>query len=114
MKIEIHHYHHYLEDDIMDTVAQQIGNKLNHILKLLQDSKQREISMANELDTLSAGVTENGTVIGSAITLIQNIAAMLAAAGTDPVKLAELAATLKANTDALANAVVANTPVVPA
>jgi len=66
--------------------------------------------MSAQLDALTEQVAANGTVIGSALTLIQGFAAQLAAAGTDPAKLAELAASLKASDDALAAAVIANTP----
>ena len=62
------------------------------------------------LDDLTAAVAANTTVTGSALTLIQGLAAQLAAAGTDPVKLAALAAQLKSSDDALAAAVAANTP----
>lgn len=66
--------------------------------------------MAGELDTLTAQVGANTSVIESAITLIQNIKALLDAAGTDPAKLAALSATLGSEDDKLAAAVVAGTP----
>ena len=62
------------------------------------------------IDDLTAEVTRDTTVIGSAVTLINGFAAQLAAAGTDPAKLAALQATLKTNVDDLAAAVAANTP----
>lgn len=62
------------------------------------------------IDDLTAQVAANTTVVGSALTLIQGFAAQLAAAGTDPAKLAALQAQLQASDDALAAAVVANTP----
>jgi len=62
------------------------------------------------IDDLSAQVDANVSVEGSAVQLIQNIAAALQAAGTDPAKLAALQNTLKTSADALAAAVVANTP----
>lgn len=64
------------------------------------------------LDTLITEVSENSTAIDSAITLLQGLKAALDAAGTDPVRLAELSAQLDAKTNALAAAVVANTPAV--
>lgn len=66
------------------------------------------------LDDLTAQVAANKTVIDSALTLIAGIADRIAAAGTDPQKLADLTASLKAEDDALALAVTANTPVPPA
>lgn len=62
------------------------------------------------LDALTAQVTSNTDAIESAITLINNIAAALQAAGTDPVKLQALVDTLKTEDDKLAAAVAANTP----
>ena len=65
------------------------------------------------IDDLSAQVDSNVSVEGSAVQLINNIAAALAAAGTDPAKLSALQNTLKTSADALAAAVVANTPATP-
>lgn len=66
------------------------------------------------LDDLTAQVAANTTVEQSAITLIQGLAAQLAAAGTDPAKLAALTSSLKTSADALAAAITANTPHAPA
>ncbi len=62
------------------------------------------------LDDLTAQVAANTSVEDSAVTLINNIAAALAAAGTDPTKLAALQTQLKTSADALAAAITANTP----
>jgi hypothetical protein len=70
---------------------------------------QGKTNMA-DLTSLTAQVAKNTTVVGSAVTLIQGFAAQLAAAGTDPVKLAALQQSLSDSDDALANAVAANTP----
>lgn len=70
--------------------------------------------MSAELDALTAQVTENTAVIGSAKALLQNIKAQLDAAGTDPAKLKALSDTLKSEDDALAQAIVDNTPTPPA
>lgn len=66
--------------------------------------------MSAQLDSLTAQVTENTSVEASAIALLNNLHDMLVAAGTDPAKLSSLASTLKTSGDALAAAVVANTP----
>ena len=66
--------------------------------------------MAGEVAKLEQDVADQTTVIQSAITLLQNIKALLDAAGTDPAKLAALSAAIEANSSALAAAVVANTP----
>jgi len=67
-----------------------------------------------DLTALTAQVAENTTVEASAVTLIQGLAAALAAAGTDPVALGALQTQLKTSSDALAAAVAANTPAAPA
>jgi len=65
--------------------------------------------MAVNLDSLLAEVTAQTTVVQSAVTLLNSIPGLIAAAGNDPQKLADLAAAIQANTDSLAAAVVANT-----
>jgi len=65
------------------------------------------------LDDLTTQVGQNTTVEGSAVTLIQGLAAQIAAAGTDPAKLSALQTQLKTSADALAAAVTANTPAEP-
>ena len=72
---------------------------------------RKEYQMSKELDDLTIQVQKNADVEASAIILIQGIAAALVAAGTDPVKLQELQASLSTSSDALAAAVAANTPV---
>lgn len=66
-------------------------------------------TMSTQLDALTAQVTANGTVIGSAITLIQGLKAQLDAAGTDPAKLQALSDSLAKTDSDLAAAVAANT-----
>ena len=77
--------------------------KLNQILR------NQETIMA-ALDDLKAQVAQNKTVIDSALALINGIVARIAAAGTDPAALKALTDNLKAEDDALAAAVTANTP----
>ena len=69
--------------------------------------------MTAELVALQAQVAQTDTVIASAITLIQGIAAQLEAIKDDPAAIAALAADLHTQTDALAAAVTANTPTTP-
>lgn len=83
-------------------------------MRVLYRILRKANSMATDLDTLTAEVTNNTSVEQSAITLIQNIATELAAAGTDPVALAALVTKLQTNDAALAAAVTANTPAAPA
>ena len=65
--------------------------------------------MSAEFDALVAQVTANTTVEGSAVVLINSIAAQLAANPT-PAQVSALSAQLKTSADALAAAITANTP----
>lgn len=65
------------------------------------------------LDDLAAQVAATATAEASAVQLIQGLATEIAAVAADPVKVAALAAQLKASADALGAAVVANTPAAP-
>ena len=66
--------------------------------------------MAQEFDDLVAQAQKNLDAEASAVIVINGIAARIAAAGTDPVKLQALTASLKTQADALSAAIVANTP----
>ena len=66
------------------------------------------------IDDLQDAVAQEDTVIASAITLINGIPALIAAAGTDPAKLQALQADITAKSQSLAAAVAANTPAAPA
>jgi hypothetical protein len=87
MKFDIHHHHHY---------PNEILTKLEAIMAAIDD--------------LQAAVAAEDTVIDSAITLINGIPALIAAAGVDPAKLTALQADITAKSTALAAAVTANTP----
>lgn len=68
----------------------------------------------NELEALKAEVAATVTVEQSAITLINGIAARIAAAGTDPAALSALTTQLTDSAAALSAAITANTPAAPA
>ena len=72
----------------------------------LQEMEERIMAL---LDDVIADVQEETTVIESVVTLLTSLSAQLAAAGTDPVKLAALKTQIDANKKALSDAVVANT-----
>lgn len=95
MDIVIHN--HYAFDDT------KLLGLINQILK-----NQKKIM--TDLTALTTEVEENGEVIASAVTLLQGLKIALDEAGTDPVKLKELSDSLDKNTNALAEAVAANTP----
>jgi hypothetical protein len=64
----------------------------------------------SDLSALQTAVASNTTVEGSAVTLIQGLAAQIQANLTDPVALASLVNQLNTSTAALANAITVNTP----
>lgn len=92
--------------DVHSAALAQIYNKLS---ELKQESENFMANVKADIDTLTAQVAQNTTVEQSAITLINGLAAQIAAAGTDPAKLDALQAQLKTSADALAAAVAANT-----
>lgn len=94
-------------------------SSINETLRLIMHKLDKQLieinkgikHMSKEFDDLTAQVTRNSEVLDSAIVLINGIADRITAAGVDPVKLNALTTELKAKDDALAAAVVANTPV---
>lgn len=102
----VHHYHHFAQDPEVIRLLKVLYSKDDLILKKLE-------TIMSALDDLQAAVTAEDTVIDSAITLIQGIPALIAAAGTDLAKLQALSADISAKSQALAAAVAANTPAAP-
>jgi len=88
------------------------NRKFDQILALLREIKSKENQIMADLTTLQAQVTANSDVEASAVLLIQGIAKQLAdaIAANDPAKIQALQDQLKNSADALAAAVVANTP----
>ena len=78
-----------------------------------QDLKEMEKRIMALLDDILTDVEDEETVEESMITLLTNLSAAIAAAGTDPVKLAALKAKIDADKQKMADAVVANTPAAP-
>lgn len=95
-----HHVHVHFDNDT---------EIFKQLLLILKNQKK----MANDLTVLTAAVEKNGSVIESAVTLLNGLKAQLDAAGTDPVALKALSDQLGTETDSLAAAVAANTSVVP-
>ena len=67
--------------------------------------------MSAQMDKLTADVAAEGTVIQSAITLLQGLSQQLKDAATDPVALQAVIDSIDSQTASLAAAVQANTPV---
>lgn len=89
---------------------QSLNAKLDLILVLLRATYQLEVKEMAAIDDLAAAVAAEDTTIDSAVVLLNGIPALIAAAGTDPAKLAALQADITAKTAVLAAAVVTGTP----
>lgn len=81
--------------------------------QLLHELLKKEQNIMKELDDLEVQVKANRDAEQSAIVLLNGIADRINAAGGDPTKLKQLSDDLKSSGDALAAAVVANTPAAP-
>jgi hypothetical protein len=106
--------HIFLHHDVNVNIRSDANteHKLDAILQKLQIIELKENKLMADLSTLEADVASNGDAVASAVTLLNGLKAALDAAGTDPIKLDALRASLEANTSSLAAAVVANTPAV--
>ena len=118
------HRHQYREDTVMKFEVdvsdihihvhikpdQEVRARLDAILDQLGLVVGNQETMMAAIDDLQAAVAAEDTVIDSAITLIQGIPALIAAAGVDPAKLAALQSDITTKSSALAAAVAANTP----
>ena len=95
--------------DTLDAKLDQVIHMLN-LLSMANQSQGKAIMSA--LSDLQAQVAQNSSVEGSALTLIQGLAAQLAAAiaAGDPAALTTLQTQLATSATALAAAVKANTP----
>ena len=96
---------------------QKLNDKLDSILILVSriESVLAVLTMKQEqimadLTALTAEVARNTEVDTSAIALLTGLAAQIEALKTDPVALQGLADTLRGSSDALAAAVLQNTP----
>lgn len=69
--------------------------------------------MSQQLEDLKAAVAQEGTVVQSAITLLNGLSAQLAAIKDDPAAIEQLAADVQAQAAALGSAVAANTVAEP-
>lgn len=109
--MELHIYLHVVTDH---TELDKINSKLDKLISSVTLIEGNEHTMSAELDKLTQDVADNTSVEQSAIQLITNLAGMVAAAQTDPSKLAALSSALNNEKDALAAAITANTPAAPA
>lgn len=103
MKFDV--YFHFVSPDLSQVTA-----RLDSIQSLLAGLNAKVIRMSAQLDTLTQEVSEIGTVVDSAIVLINGLATQIAELKNDPAALQALADALDAKAAALAAAIAAGTP----
>jgi hypothetical protein len=87
-----------------------VERRLDEINASVRSLSWRIHVMSAQLEDLRAAVEAENVVIDSAVTLIAGLAAQIAALPADDAAIAQLAADVRAKSDALAAAVAANTP----
>lgn len=83
------------------------------ILALLHQILNRETHMDTELTTLTNAVEAEGTVVDSAIVLLEQLVADIEAEKNDPVAIQAIVDSVNAQKQKLTDAIVANTPAAP-
>jgi hypothetical protein len=88
------------------------GAQLNRIEYKLDLLLKQEARLMATIQDVQNAVTANTTVVGSTVTLLQQLTALLKAAiaSNDPAAVQGVVDAITANTNALAQAVAANTP----
>ncbi len=101
--------------NLVTVLDEASSKKLDVIINMLKAAQTREEALMAALDELVAKVAANGDAVNSAVVLLQDVKAKLdeAIAANDPAKLQELSDALGAQTQKLADAIVANTPAAP-
>ena len=99
--------------DVFEQEADHLFFHIMELLQLMETIKTNQEKMMSQIDDLTSAVSAEDTVIDSAITLLNGLSSQLAAAGTDPAKLQALQTDIQNKTQALAQAVAANTPAAP-
>lgn len=111
--------HIEIEGDLAPLFQEAIGllkginEAQNAILNKLDDLSRKEDETMALIDDLLTDVQAQTTVIDSMETLFSNLSGQIAAAGTDPVKLAAVRTALDANTARITADVLKNTPAAP-
>jgi predicted phage tail protein len=98
------HVHVHIEQD------SRVLDVLTRIERKLDEVHQFERTQMADLSAVQAEISENGDVVNSAVTLLQNLSQLVREAAGDPAAIQALADQLDAQTQALAQAVAANTP----
>lgn len=92
----------------------RIEQRLDEQLETLVQVQTEGAAIMTDLSVITEEVAQNGDAIGSAVALLGNLSQQIRDLSTDPAALQALADQLDANTQQLAEAVVANTPAAPA
>jgi len=95
------------------TLNKDIQKSLNKLIQSIEILNQRIDQMSLDLSVLVDEVAALQTVEASAVALIQKLADEVAANAGNPEAVAEIAAKIKAASDALSAAVAANTSAAP-
>lgn len=101
--LSIQHHHFFHGEAAVSTALADIRRDIKQLI-------ERVNTMSVQLDALTAEVARNTAVDESAIVLLNGLAAQIVALKTDPVALQALADSLQGSSNALAAAVIANTP----
>lgn len=99
--------------DRIESRQTRIEQKVDTVLALQRATLSEQFLMATNLDTITQQVTETADAEQAAIILLGQLHDLIVAAGTDQTKLNALAEQLRTNKEALAAAIVANTPSAP-
>ena len=102
-----------LFDFLASKKIDQILMIVQDIQTIVKDIQSKGVKETMTLDELKTQVDANTSVEQSAITLINGLAAQIAAVATDPAKVQALADELKTSATALSTAITANTPAAP-
>jgi predicted nucleic acid-binding Zn-ribbon protein len=97
-------------DREMDRVHVKLDTILRAIIVETQMTEKAMSAMSDAVDDLSEQVEANTSAEKSASDLISKLATLITENAADPAAVRDLAGRLKASADALAAAVVANTP----
>jgi hypothetical protein len=98
-----------------EEMTSSVNKKLDDILTLLRQVLSVEVAQMATLEELQTEVTENTDLTGSVIGLVNGLADQLEAAlaNNDPAAVQAVVDQMRANNQALADAVAANTEVNP-
>jgi outer membrane murein-binding lipoprotein Lpp len=109
LRVHVVHHHPVIEEEIR-TLARKV-DQLTALVQQRFTQLHREVTMAHEeLAALQTEVSQNSSVIDSAVTLLGGLAAKIDELKTNPAALTALADEIRMKRTQLAEAVVAHTP----